>query len=109
MSFQEMLNEARKLKCIESRANLDYYFEIVVPRDGLDVVEGVLKSYFGVPLKPKGQPATPEIAGQAKPYGGIQANQTMYFHQGSTGGEFAFLWPWGDGTSITVKIMTEKK
>lgn len=109
MTFQELLSEAGKLPCQESRAKLAHYFEIVVAKDDLAQAEALLCAYFGEPLKKKGQSVTPEISIQTKPYGGVQANQTMFFRQGGNGGEFAFLWPWSSGQSITVKIMTEKK
>ncbi|MEI6438372.1 MAG: hypothetical protein WCO69_06465 [Candidatus Omnitrophota bacterium] len=109
MTFQELLGKAKKLNCVESRAQLDHYCEIVVAKDALTPAEALLCSYFGEPLKPKGVAPTADISAQTRPYGGVQANQTMYFRQGTSGGEFAFLWPWGNGLSITVKIMTEKK
>lgn len=109
MTFQELLAEAKKISCVESRAQLDHYVEIVVASDALPPAEALLCSYFGRPLKAKGVAPTPEISTQTRPYGGVQQNQTMYFRQGADGGEFAFLWPWGNGLSITLKIMTEKK
>ncbi len=109
MTFQELLGEAKKLNCVESRVQQDDHFEIVVSSDALGAAEVLLRSYFGEPLKAKGVPPTSALSAKARAYGGIQANQTMYFRQGAGGGEFAFLWPWGNGLSITVKIMTEKK
>ena len=109
MTFQELLGEAKKLDCVEARAQLEHYCEIVVAKDALPPAEALLCAYFGAPLKPKDVAPTAEISAQTRVYGGVQVNQTMYFRAGSNGGEFAFLWPWGNGLSITVKIMTEKK
>ena len=109
MTYQELLNKAAGLKCSESRARLEHYFEIVVAKEDLPPVEVLLESYFGVPLKSAGQPASLELSVLARPFGGVQVNQTAYFYQGPDRGEFAFLWPWSNGLSITIKIMTEKK
>ena len=109
MTFQELLGEAKKLDCVETRAQLEHYFEIVVAKDALAPAEALLCAYFGAPRKPRDVAPTAEIAAQTRAYGGIQINQTMYHRAGCDGGEFAFLWPWGNGLSITVKIMTEKK
>ena len=109
MTYQELLKEAGNLKILEARARLEHYFEIVLAKPELEAAEALLRSYFGEPIKPRGQPVSPEIAAQARAYGGVRADQTMYFHPGPNGGEFAFLWPWSDGRSITCKIMTAKK
>lgn len=107
MTFQELLGEAKKLDCLEARAQLENYFEIVVAKDALAPAEGLLGAYFGEPLKPKGVLPTAEMSVRVRAYGGVQENQTMYFREGGSGGEFAFLWPWGNGLSITVKILIE--
>ncbi|MBF0593571.1 MAG: hypothetical protein HQL22_01240 [Candidatus Omnitrophica bacterium] len=106
MTFQELLAEAKKIDRVEARADLAHYFEIVVAKPGLEAVEVLLRSHFGDPVKPKGHPVPAELAARTKPFGGIQPNQTMYFRQADLLGEFAFLWPWSDGLSVTVKIIT---
>jgi hypothetical protein len=109
MTYQELLKEAAGLKCDESRARLDNYFEIVVSKTDLPPAEALLRSYFGDPLKPAGVSVPADLALLTRPYGGVQINQTAYLFQGLDRKEFAFLWPWSNGLSITIKIMIEKK
>lgn len=90
--------------CQEMRAREAHYFEIVVAKETLGQVNVILESYFGPPLKPAGRPASSEASERAKPYGGVQSNQTLYYQLRGKISELAMLWPWGSGQSITVKI-----
>ena len=105
MTFQELLAEVRKLDREEARADLTHYAEIVVGAAALGAVEALLRAYFGEPVKANGQLAPPELAARVRPFGGIQPDQIMYFRQGDIQGEFACLWPWSNGRSITVKVI----
>lgn len=109
MTYKDLIGRAKTLKCEESRAGLDHYFEIVVLKADLAPVEALFQEYFGKPYKMKGQVPSSEIQAKARPFGGIQTGQTMYLKGGENGLEVACLWPWSDGLYITVKIMTEKK
>jgi hypothetical protein len=109
MTYQDLIVAAADLKCEESRARLEAYFEIVLKRADLEAAEDLLRGYFGKPAKPAGQLASPEIVELMRPYGGVRPAQTVYFRAGADAGEFAFIWPWSDGVLTTLKIMTEKK
>lgn len=105
MTFPELLAEVQKLKREEQRAQTEESLEIVVSKDGLDLLNEVLTGYFGPPLKSKGHAPSRDANRRAKPYGGIRRDQTMYSRSDTVHSEYAFLWPWGNGTRITVKIL----
>ena len=105
MTFDELLGEIKKIHCQEVRAQEADYLEVVMRQDTLENVLILLSSYFGEALKPAGIKASADALKHSGPYGGIQANQTMYYRQGERGSELAFLWPWGSGSSTTVKII----
>ena len=107
MTFEELLREVKKIKCQEMRAHQENYLEVVVAKPELEAVTTVLQSYFSLPLKPAGEHPSKEANAYSEPYGGIQSNQTMYFRKNETASDLAFLWPWGSGTAITVKIIRE--
>ena len=105
MSFPELLSNLRKQELQELRAHTDDYFEAVVSMSTLVTVEDVLMSHFGVPVKPAGVSASGEANRYSKPYGGIRKQQTMYYKAKDNGHECAFLWPWGCGTLVTLKVI----
>lgn len=102
-----MLVKIMGIKC-EQRALESDYMEVVANNTQLPFVTEALKAYFGEPVKPAGKDATPEVAKCAKPYGGIYANQTMYFRKEGATVEAALLWPWGSGASTTIKIIRKR-
>lgn len=106
MSFPQLLEEIKKHPLQELRAHSENYFEAVVSMTKLVDVEGVLVSYFGVPLKPASLPPSSNANRLSKPYGGIRREQTMYFREREGGSEIAFLWPWGCRTLVTLKIFS---
>lgn len=108
MTFPELLAEILKLKPAEKRAQEEDYLEVVVSVDSLGPFHKTLAAYFGQPLKPEGQSPSEEASKRAAAYGGIRNNQTMYFRQDATHSECALLWPWGNGTQVTVKVLQDK-
>ncbi|MFH0985139.1 MAG: hypothetical protein V1882_06340 [Candidatus Omnitrophota bacterium] len=108
MKFQDFLTEMQTLKVEESRAHSEDYFEAVVSKEGLASLHKVLTDYFGPPLKPEGQFPCGKANQHAKPYGGIRKEQTMYFRQDADYAEYAFLWPWGNGVRVTIKVIQSK-
>lgn len=105
MTFEELLEKFRNIKCEETRAHQDHYCEVVVSTATLPSAVSILQSYFGSPLKPAGTKPSKEAESHANPYGGVMGNQTLYFHQSETTRELALLWPWENGTSVTLKII----
>jgi len=109
MGFQDLLNDLKKQPLQELRTCSENYFEAVVATSGLSGVEGLLGVYFGTPLKPAGSSPSGDANRFSKPYGGIRSAQTMYLLKKETGNEIAFLWPWGYGTQVTLKLILENQ
>ena len=104
MIVEEFLNRVKEIPCHEKRAFETDYVELVVSKVVLEPVSALLESYFGAPLKSAESQASAEADGLAKPYGGINVGQTLYARKGTDHNELAFLWPWGNGTHVTLKI-----
>lgn len=109
MTFQELLSEIRDLGCEEERSAEAEYLEIVVSKDKIQCYEAALNAFFGPPFKPAGQSPSQEANLYANPYGGIQQGQTMYLKKSEDSvTTLAFLWPWGNGTLVTLKVFRKK-
>jgi len=104
MTFKDFLDQIRTLRVEELRTQTVEYFEAVIFTAGLDPWNKILTGYFGPPIKPEGSSPSGEADRHAKPYGGIRKDQTMYFRQEGDHSECALLWPWGNGTRVTIKI-----
>ena len=109
MTFAELLAEIQKLKCEERRSKTEEYLEVVILKEGLEPLNRILTVYFGPPFKPEGVVPLGAAEWCAKPYGGIRKDQTMYFRQDADHSECALLWPWGNGSRVTAKIIRDKR
>ncbi len=107
MNFVDLQQEAKKIKRLELRAEEANYLELVIAKNELGAMENALGQYFGLPIKPIDQQPSHEADALSGPHGGIQSNQIMYCLKSSEGVVLAFLWPWGSGQAITVKIIRE--
>ncbi|MBF0531922.1 MAG: hypothetical protein HQL23_02375 [Candidatus Omnitrophica bacterium] len=107
MTFDDLFQKIQAIPSVEKRACQENYVEIVLTRAGVDTLTPSLLAYFGLPLKPPGQPPCHESLNYSTPYGGIQSNQTMFARKNETGAELVLLWPWGNGENITVKIIRQ--
>jgi hypothetical protein len=105
MTFEELLKNVAQIKCVEKRAMTADGCEVVIATDELKQLNEILSSYFGPPQKMQGGQFSSEAEQVAEPYGGVRSGQTMYFRNVKTGVDLALLWPWGNGTSLTVKII----
>ncbi|HOW58453.1 MAG TPA: hypothetical protein PLO78_01860 [Candidatus Omnitrophota bacterium] len=108
MTFQELLQAIKSFKNEENRAFTDDYLEVVIAKSKIQQYQTVLETFFGLPLKPEGQAPSPEANLHAKAYGGIHDNQTMYLRKDNGTTALAFLWPWGNGSLVTLKVFSEK-
>jgi hypothetical protein len=108
MTFDELLKKVDQIKCIEKRATAVDGCEIVIATDELKQLNEILNSYFGPPQKMQGGQFSSEAEEYAEPYGGVRSGQTLYFRIVETGLELALLWPWGNGMSLTVKVIRHK-
>ncbi|MBU9889591.1 MAG: hypothetical protein KTQ49_06960 [Candidatus Omnitrophica bacterium] len=107
MTFAELLEALERVSAEETRKRTECFLERVISRGGLAKVFPLLEDYFGRPFKPEGQRPTAVSDRYAGPYGGIRSDQTLYFKKEERGFSIAMLWPWGNGTSITMRVIGE--
>ncbi|MBF0123450.1 MAG: hypothetical protein HQL21_08635 [Candidatus Omnitrophica bacterium] len=107
MTYSELVTGLKNVPPQELRVSEDDYFEGVFLQASMPTASVGLEAYFGVPLKPLGMSAGPEAEKISKPYGGIQTGQTLYVRKGQEGLDCALIWPWGNGVSVTLKIIRE--
>ena len=108
MNPQVLFSKLSGLSPSEKRGESEEFFEAVFFNTGLDKVNAVLEEFLGDPFKPAGVHASAEANAAAKDYGGIHSNQTLYKTEFSGGQVIAMLWPWGNNTHTTLKIVIEK-
>ena len=104
MNFRGFLDEIQKINFDEIRSRTESSLEVVVAKNNLEKIIHALEVYFGPALKAEGQRPSADSDRYSKPYGGIRQDQTLYFRRDEKGFAIAMLWPWGNGTSVTVKI-----
>ena len=106
--YVKLLEEAKNVPILELRADDNEEVEFVLKVGELEKLGTLLQSFFGEPVKPKGQAPSKEAEVLTEPFGGIRDNQTLYHTKYNGRSCFAMIWPWGDGKLATVKIFREK-
>ena len=104
MNFDELAQKLQSIPVDEERKRSEGYVEFVLSSRHLAQLYQVLEKYFGPPFKPPGVAPTKEAEDLARSYGGIMKHQTLYFLQRDGLANCAMIWPWGDGSRVTVKI-----
>ena len=102
-SFAELRQKLQSLHIKEFRFDLEDYLEFVVQTPNLVQVKKILELYFGRAVDPEAQ-ASEEAIRFVEKFGGIRANQTLFYSSHSAATEYAMIWPWSDGTQASVKI-----
>lgn len=105
MTFEALLEELKRVPREELRAENPDYAEFVILASNLPVVGPVLEGFFGPPFKPAGASPSKDAQRVTDVYGGIQKNQILYYTEHDGASSCAMLWPWGDRTRVTVKIV----
>lgn len=104
MQFDELRKELKNIVFITVREESDDYFEGVVSKGELAHLSLILGKFFGARVWPSEHKLSEEIENFIGEFGGIMSSQTLYFHKEANETAFAMLWPWSDGTRITLKI-----
>lgn len=105
MTYSDFLKEVHRVKNDHVRTDTEGYTEIVIPRDSLQPMLGVMNRFFGSAAKPEGQKPTPEQVHLTARLGGVRPDQILYVRPGGEDGAIAMFWPWSSGLLITVKII----
>ncbi len=106
-SIEEVMRKARSISHEETRRESEDYLEMVMYRDSLPDVEGLLLNYFGSAIKPAGREASEEAERLSNAHGGVSKEQTLFHVARDSGSQLAMIWPWADGKRMTVKILQE--
>jgi len=109
MSFEEFTNRIKSLDFTEIRENSSDLFEFVTSTGQEELLKHELINYFDSPLKPPEDRPSKIAKKYAAPFGGIRHGQTLYCKENGDILQLAFLWPWDDGESVTVKIFRVEK
>lgn len=103
--FNDLIKRIKELPLKETRFNQQDYLEIVITGAQTKSLATALETFFGPPFKGTGSSLqSPDCKRFIEERGGIRENQTLYFLQTTDSIYYAMLWPWGDRSSITVKL-----
>ena len=100
----ELIQALESFPFDELRKKYEGYFEAVLYSHDLMKLYPILEGFFGAPFKPAGVAPSREAQAYAARYGGIQKNQTLYFKNDATNVHCAMIWPWADGSRVTIKV-----
>lgn len=105
MEYTELKEAIKFLEFETVRVESRNYFEAVMSIENSISLNASLKKFFGNPIWPSEHNLSFLVQETINSFGGIMANQTLYFKGRGEDVVFAMLWPWQDGKYITVKIV----
>lgn len=106
----EIFQKFNGLGVFEKRFLNDDYGELVFFARDLEQWDRLLMELMGPPLKPAGQKVKEEHLKLSMKYGGVSDNQTLFHKELEDGsGLIALLWPWNNGTYVTLKFAVRNK
>jgi hypothetical protein len=105
MEYAELKESIKSLELETVRVESRNYFEAVMSNEHQATLNTSLKKFFGNPIWPSENNLSFLVQETINSFGGIMANQTLYFKGRGEDVVFAMLWPWQDGKYITVKIV----
>lgn len=108
MTLPDLVKALKKLPFDEIRKEYQGYFEFVIKVDALGSVYPLFAEFYGTPFKPAGMAPSPKAQQITKNYGGIQAQQTLYYVNREGLSDCAMIWPWNDGKHATIKMAQGK-
>lgn len=103
MKFEELIIEVKQAVFEIIRVDSADYFEAVTLTNRIANLSLQLNKFFGAPAWPSKTPLTPEMKNAVKEFGGIMADQTLFFWNEGKQTVLVMFWPWRDGIHTTVK------
>ena len=104
MRYEELRQELKNISFVTVREESNVYFEAVIPNSELSKIATKLDTFFGPRIWPSENKLPEEVQSSIKEFGGIMPGQILYFSKQDTEVIFVMLWPWSNGTHITVKV-----
>jgi hypothetical protein len=105
MGLIEEIKEALSLE-IRSDSRASEYLEAVINTKDIELLNSLLKKYFGSARKEHGKeaPLSKEIQNLVDSLGGLRDGQSFFYRQDGNQVIYAAIWPWeSDPTKITLK------
>ena len=108
MTFLNLLAKIKAFPIKEKRFEQPNFLEVVILTKDLEAFSRLLENYFGPPVKPLGEIPAGRWSLLAEEVGGVRQNQTLYGQEEESAIYLAMIWPWGDKTLATVKVIQRK-
>jgi len=105
--LNQYLIEIGKIDFQEIRINNKDYFEAIILKSKLADLITCLEETFGVAKYPSGKELSGHVKEVTDRFGGVRGGQSLYFLEEKECSAFVMLWPWQDGTHITLKIFQD--
>lgn len=107
MNIVDMLESIKKIPSLQLQETAGNFFGAVLNTSELTVIQDILNTFFGEPLKPENVKATQDVTDLSCQYGGVRDNQILYYKKDGSDTTLAMIWPWGDNQKFTLKIIHE--
>jgi hypothetical protein len=105
MQLTEISEKLKGLQISEKRLATQEMLEFVFESKEVPAWQSALEAILGTALKPSGEKSNPLANKLTKPFGGIRADQTLYYKIDGNNSVMAMFWPWQSGKFITCKII----
>ena len=105
MKLEEIFKKCNDLRVLQRRLMVGEYKEIVVYREDMESWQNTLTEILGAPVKMAGVKPTQEDLSLTQEYGGIAENQILFYRKFEDVFVIAMIWPWEDGTYMTLKMV----
>ena len=107
MNIVDMLESIKQIPILQLQEKEGNFFGAVLKNSELKGIQEILRTFFGQPLKPKDVLVSQDVTDLSCQYGGIRANQTLYYRKEGNNVTLAMIWPWDDNQRFTLKIINE--
>src|SRR5437867_974556 len=94
LTYDQLLAKIDKFPVFESRINGPKMKEFVIPFESIMPLHVIFQKYFGPDFKSPDENPTHTDKKRSAFWGGIRANQTLYFRDNGDDVNCAMLWPW---------------
>ncbi len=101
--FADLKVQAAKIGFNEQRQDTADYFEAVFLNSNLGAFTAVFEAVLGKAIFPSDSPVPAAVKKAIDRCGGVMGKQTLYALAEGTELVFVMLWPWSDGSHITLK------
>lgn len=105
VTLKEIIEKCGALRVITERDYSDECVELVIYKEEMAQWGKILEGILGFPVKPEGVAPRKKDRSLTEDYGGITDSQVLFYHEFEDVSVIAMFWPWGDGQSVTLKMV----